>query len=90
MDASNDQPEPIGTATMKTIILATVAALSLGVAGTASATTADIGPQIGTDASVEQALYWQKGSFWRGNCFYRYIYVSNGYAYRYRYVYRCY
>lgn len=74
---------------MKTIILATVAALSLGVAGTASAT--EIGPQIGTDTSVEQAaIYWQKGSFWRGNCLYRYIYVTNGYAYRYRYVYNCY
>jgi hypothetical protein len=79
---------------MKTILsLAAAAALSLGLAGTASAATPalDIGPQVSTDSSIAQAgYYWQRGSFWKGNCFYRYIYVSNGYRYRYRYVYRCY
>jgi hypothetical protein len=79
---------------MKTILaLTAAAALSLGLAGTASAATPahEIGPQVSTDSNVVQAgYYWQRGSFWRGNCFYRYVYVSNGYRYRYRYVYRCY
>ena len=79
---------------MKTILsLAAAAALSLGLAGTASAATPalDIGPQASTDTSIAQAgYYWQRGSFWKGRCFYRYIYVSNGFRYRYRYVYRCY
>jgi hypothetical protein len=79
---------------MKTILsLAAAAVLSLGLAGTASAATPahEIGPQVGNDSSIVQAgHYWQRGSFWRGNCFYRYVYVSNGYRWRYRYVYRCY
>lgn len=79
---------------MKTILsLAAAAALSLGLAGTAAAATPghDIGPQVSDDSSTVQAgYYWQRGSFWKGNCFYRYVYVSNGYRYRYRYVYRCY
>jgi hypothetical protein len=64
---------------MKSIILATVAALSLGLAGTASATTAEIGPQISKDANVAQA-----------GCYYQYFYVSNGYQYRYAYRWICY
>ena len=79
---------------MKTILaLTAAAALSLGLAGTASAATPahEIAPEVSTESNVVQAgYYWQRGSFWRGNCFYRYIYVSNGYRYRYRYVYRCY
>ena len=80
---------------MKTILsLAAAAALSLGLAGTASAATPsalDIGPQVSTESSIVQAgHYWQRGSFWRGNCFYRYVYVSNGYRWRCRYVYKCY
>jgi hypothetical protein len=79
---------------MKTILsLAAAAALALGLSGTASAATPahEIGPQISSDANVVQAgHYWRRGSFWRGNCFYRYVYVSNGYRWRYRYVYRCY
>jgi len=80
---------------MKTILsLAAAAALSLGLAGTASAATPahEIGPQISTDNAIAPAghYHWRRGSFWRGNCFYRYVYVSNGYRYRYRYVYRCY
>ena len=78
---------------MKTILTLAAAALSIGLAGTAAATmpAAEIGPEVSTEANVAPAgYYWQRGSFWRGNCFYRYIYVSNGYAYRYRYVYNCY
>ena len=65
---------------MKSIILATVAALSLGFAGTASATTvAEIGPQISKEANVAQA-----------GCYYQYFYVTNGYQYRYAYRWICY
>ena len=78
---------------MKKILLAAAAVISLGVAGTASAATADaeIGFKPSTESSIAEAgYYWQRGSFWRGNCFYRYVYVSDGYRYRYRYVYNCY
>ena len=67
---------------MKTLAtLAAVAALSLGLAGTASATSpdAEIGPKVGTEASVAQA-----------GCHYRYFYVTDGYNYRYFYCYYCY
>ena len=30
------------------------------------------------------------GSFWKGRCFYRYVYVTNGYRWRLRYRYSCY
>ena len=67
---------------MKTIAtLAAVAALSLGLAGTASATTPDseIGPKVSTESSIAKA-----------GCFYRYFYVTDGYNYRYFYRYYCY
>jgi hypothetical protein len=79
---------------MKTIAMLTAAAaLTLGLAGTASAAPSglDLAPQVGTESNVAPAgYYWQYRQFWYGNCFYRYIYVSNGYAYRYRYRYTCY
>ena len=62
---------------MKNIILASVAALSLGFANTASAT--EIGPQIGKETNVAQA-----------GCYYQYFYVTNGYQYRYAYRWVCY
>ena len=62
---------------MKNIILASVAALSLGLAGTASAT--EIGPKVSTETNVAQA-----------GCYYQYFYVTNGYQYRYAYRGVCY
>jgi len=81
---------------MKTTLLslAAVAALTIG-AGSASALTpsapgADIGPQISTDSSVEPAgYYWRYREFWRGNCKFKTLYVTNGYRWAYRYRYRC-
>ncbi len=65
---------------MKTLLtLAAAAALSLGLAGTASATDAAIGPQVTKEMGVAQA-----------GCYYRYFYVTNGYAYRYYYQWVCY
>ncbi len=68
---------------MKTLAtLAAVAALSIGLAGTASATSpdAEIGPQITQkETSIAQAA-----------CFYRYFYVTDGYNYRYFYRWYCY
>lgn len=78
---------------MKTVMILAAAALSIGLAGTAAAATPahDIGPQVSTETSIAPAgYYWRYGTFWRGNCFYRYVYVSNGYAWRYRYRYTCY
>ena len=82
---------------MKTLATLTAAiALAIGLACTASAATPatlshEIGPEVSTDSNIVQAgHYWRRGSFWKGRCFYRYVYVSNGYRYRYRYVYRCY
>ncbi len=79
----------------KLLFLAAVAALAL-VAGSAQAALptapdAAIGPRISTDTGVEQAGYsWRYREFWRGNCKYKTIYVTNGYRWAYRYVYRCY
>ena len=80
---------------MKTTLLtiAAVAALTIG-AGSAGAMTAapgaEIGPQVTTDSGVEPAgYYWRYREFWRGNCKYKTIYVTNGYRWAYRYVYRC-
>jgi hypothetical protein len=79
----------------KLFSLAAVAALAL-VAGSAQAALptapdAAIGPHISTDSGVEQAGYsWRYREFWRGNCKYKTIYVTNGYRWAYRYVYRCY
>jgi hypothetical protein len=56
---------------MKTLATLTAAiALSIGLAGTASATQpgAEIGPQFSKETSIAQAA-----------CYYRYFYVSNGY-----------
>ena len=67
---------------MKTLAtLAAVAALSLGVAGTAFATSpeAEIGPKTSTESSIAKTA-----------CFYRYFYVTDGYYYRYFYRYYCY
>ena len=67
---------------MKTLATLTAAiALSIGLAGTASATTpdAEIGPQVGTESSIAKTY-----------CFYRYYYVTDGYNYRYFYRYYCY
>ena len=67
---------------MKTLMTLTAAiALSIGLAGTASAKEpgSDIGPQVSTESSIAQA-----------GCYYRYIYVTNGYAYRYYYQWVCY
>ena len=67
---------------MKTIItLAAAAALSLGVAGTASATSPDatIGSKVSTEQGVAQA-----------GCYYRHFYVTDGYQYRYFYRWYCY
>jgi len=69
---------------MKTLLtLTAVAALSLGLAGTASATApgAEIGPQLTTESSIAQAGH---------RCYYRYFYVTNGYQYRYFYRWYCY
>jgi opacity protein-like surface antigen len=78
---------------MKTILtLAAAAALSLGLAGTASAAPAglDAAAKASEQTAGQVGYYWQRGSFWRGRCFYRYSYVSNGYRWRLRYRYRCY
>ena len=67
---------------MKTIVtFAAAVALSIGLAGTASATSpeAAIGPQITKDSGIAQA-----------GCYYRYFYVTNGYQYRYFYRWYCY
>ena len=63
---------------MKTLLtLTAVIALSIGLAGTASAN--EIGPKVSTEQGVAQA-----------GCYYRYIYVTNGYQYRYYYQWVCY
>ena len=67
---------------MKTLATLTAAiALSIGLAGTASAAQpgADIGPRITKETSIAQAA-----------CYYRYFYVTNGYQYRYFYRWYCY
>ena len=67
---------------MKTILTLTAAiALSIGLAGTASAAQpgAEIGPQIGKETNIAQAA-----------CYYRYFYVTDGYQYRYFYRWYCY
>ena len=67
---------------MKTILTLTAAiALSIGLVGTASATSPDaaIGPQVAKESSVANTA-----------CYYRYFYVTNGYQYRYFYRWYCY
>jgi len=78
---------------MKTIAtIAAVAVLSLGLVGTASANTADeIGPQVSTESSVANVGYsWYYRQGWRGRCFYKYLYVTNGYRWAYRWRRTCY
>ena len=78
---------------MKTIVtLAAAAALSLGLAGAASAASAglDAGHKASEQNAGQVGYCWQRGSLWRGRCFYRYVYVSNDYRWRLRYRYRCY
>ncbi len=68
------------------------AVLSLGLAGTASAATpgADIGPQVtGNPAVAQAALYYQYGTIRKGRCVLKYVYVTNGYAWRYRWRKTC-
>ena len=68
---------------IKLLTLAAVAALTIG-AGSAGAATptapgADVGPQVTTDSSIEQAgYYWRYREFWRGNCKFKTLYVTNG------------
>ena len=67
---------------MKTILTLTAAiALSIGLAGTASANQpgAEIGPQVSTESNIAPA-----------GCYYRYFYVTDGYSYRYFYRWYCY
>lgn len=65
---------------MKTLMTLTAAiALSIGLAGTASANDSAIGPQITKESGIAQA-----------GCYYRYFYVTNGYQYRYFYRWYCY
>jgi len=67
---------------MKTLATLTAAiALSIGLAGTASAAQpgAEIGPQVSKETSIAQA-----------GCYYRYFYVTNGYQYLYFYRWYCY
>jgi hypothetical protein len=67
---------------MKTLATLTAAiALSIGLAGAASAKSpdAEIGPQITKESSIAQAA-----------CYYRYFYVTDGYHYRYFYRWYCY
>ena len=80
---------------MKSLVtLAALAALSVGLAGTASAETPtmEFGPQVSTESSIAPAgyyyYYYRQG--WRGNCFYKYVYVTNGYRYAYRWRRTCY
>jgi hypothetical protein len=79
---------------MKTIstLAAAAMALSLGFAGPAAAeTTTEIGPQVSTDSNIANAgYYWYYRQGWRGRCFYRYLYVTNGYRYAYRWKRTCY
>ncbi len=80
---------------MKSLLtLTAAAALAIGLAGTASAATpaAEIGPEVTSAPGVAQAghYYYRYGTFWRGNCLYRYVYVTDGYRWRYRYRYTCY
>ena len=82
---------------MKTTLLtlAAVAALAIGAgsshAATPTAPGADIGPQISTDNAIEQAgLFFRYRDFWAGRCHFKTLYVTNGYRWAYRYVYRCY
>jgi hypothetical protein len=78
---------------MKTLVtLAAAAALAIGFAGTASAVTPalNIAPQISSGSNIEQAGYtWFYKQGWKGNCFYRYLYVTNGYRYAYRWTRTC-
>ena len=78
--------------TISALAAATALALSLGLAGTASAeSTNDVGPQVSTDSGIANVGYsWYYRQGWRGNCFYRYIYVTNGYRYAYRWKRTCY
>ena len=65
---------------MKTLLTLTAAiALSIGLAGTASANDSAIGPQVQKESSVASTA-----------CYYRYFYVTNGYQYRYYYQWYCY
>ena len=65
---------------MKTLATLTAAiALSIGLAGTASANDSAIGPQVQKESSVANTA-----------CYYRYFYVTNGYQYRYFYRWYCY
>jgi hypothetical protein len=74
---------------MKLIATLAAAALALGFAGSASA--APSGVHADTQSRIAQAgyyYYYRQG--WRGNCFYRYIYVTDGYRYAYRWRRTCY
>ncbi len=79
---------------IKLLALAALAALTLG-AGSATAATPtalEIGPEISTDSNVAQAGHvyrWRYREFWRGNCKYKTLYVTNGRRWAYRYAYRC-
>ena len=75
------KPEPEDQAVKTLLTLTAAIALSIGLAGTASATSpdAEIGPQISKESSVAPTA-----------CYYRYFYVTNGYQYRYFYRWYCY
>ena len=81
---------------MKTELLAfaALAALALGTASAnAAAPTApgaEIGPEPAAESGVAPAGYWQYREFWRGNCKYYTLYVTDGYRWSYRWRRTCY
>ena len=78
---------------MTKVLALTLTLLSLALAGNATAETPVAGIDLGaksSESTIDPAAFYQYRQFWVGNCFYRTIYVTNGYAWRYRYAYRCY
>jgi len=88
-ERSKDQTEARIEPMKSLVALAAVAALSFGFANTASAETLDLAPKAESDGAANAGYYWQYRTYWRGNCFYRTFYITNGYAWRYRYRYTC-
>jgi hypothetical protein len=77
---------------MKLMLLASAVALSFAASAQAAMPTApgaDL-PQTTEPNAEPVGYYWRYRSFWRGNCFYRTLYVTNGYRWRYRWRRTCY
>ncbi len=81
---------------LKRLSVTALVALALGAASAEAAMPrANIGPAIGTEASRDQSIEpvhyrYTYREFWRGNCLYRTVYITDGYRWRYRWRRRCY